>query len=322
MTLVAKAKQSSARVVLALVASCAWSACAARQGESAAPSGAIALSPLDKAHFRWVSAQCVDGVLDLARQGFERTLTTEVYGGKLRFTYDTRLAQPECISTEVWSLQPSAAGQWQFTADAEVRLPAEKPCGAASFDTRPNDAVGQGVVQIAGDTLEELRFGSPWCRGFDARFVYQRIPNPPLDRDEIIRRYVAHWNRRDAHAVASLFADQGALVEPFTRSNDGLPVRHEGRAKIEAWLSQAFGSVPWFALQLTDIQSFDDNGQSLALWRYFDPGLAEPLYGRNLFVLAGGEIFATELQLVSEPVPSSLISDRPAGGRSLQPNTP
>jgi hypothetical protein len=296
-------------------------ACAARQGESASPAASSqALSVLDHAHFRWVSAQCVDGVLDLARQGFERTLTTEVYGSKLRFTYDTQLAQPACISTEVWSLQPAAAGQWEFTADAEVRLPADTPCGASTINTRPADARGQGIVQLSGDTLEELRFGSPWCRGFDVRFVYQRIPSPPLDRDEIVRRYIAHWNRRDARAVASLFADQGALVEPFSRSNDGLPVRHEGRAQIEAWLAQAFNSVPWFALQLTDIQAFDDAanqaprdaGQSLALWRYFDPGLAEPLYGRNLFVLAGGEIFATELQLVSEPVPSS----------SLQPNTP
>src|SRR5262249_36774699 len=107
------AKQSSARLVLAFAISSG--ACAARQGETASPhDDSHTLRVLDHAHFRWVSAQCVDGVLDLARQGFERTLTTEVYGGKLRFTYDTRLAQPECISTEVWSLQPAAAGQWEF----------------------------------------------------------------------------------------------------------------------------------------------------------------------------------------------------------------
>ena len=288
----------------------ALGACASRQGgQPASVPAAQALSVLDHAHYRWVSAQCVDGELDLARQGFDRTLTSEVFGQSLRFTYETRLAQPECVSTEVWSLQPAAAGQWRFIADADVHLPADLPCGAANTSAQPDVL---GMVQVNGETLEEMRFGSPWCRGFDARFVYRRIPAQGLDRDQIIRRYVAHWNRRDPRAVAALFADQGALVEPFSRSNDGQPIRHEGRAQIEAWLKDAFGSVPWFAMQLTGIEALDDSGQALALWRYFDPGLAEPLYGRNLFVLAGGEIFATELQLVSEPVPSS----------SLQPNTP
>ena len=63
---------------------------------------------------------------------------------------------------------------------------------------------------------------------------------------------------------------------------------------------------------LTGIEALDGNGQALASWVISIRPLAEPLTGRNLFVLAGGEIFATELQLVSEPVPSS----------SLQPNTP
>jgi hypothetical protein len=82
-------------------------------------------------------------------------------------------------------------------------------------------------------------------------------------------------------------------------------VRHEGREAIEAWLTSAFNSVPWLALQLRDVETLDERGQVLATWRYFDAKLAEPLAGRNLFVLAGEEIFATELQLVSEPVPVS-----------------
>ncbi|MET0386342.1 MAG: nuclear transport factor 2 family protein [Polyangiales bacterium] len=257
------------------------------------------LEALDHATFRWVSAQCVDGVLDLARQGFERTLSTELIGSRLRFTYETRLAQPQCVSTQVWSLSPEDAGQWRFSADADVRLPADAPCGAAL-----PQADEHGVVNLNGDVLEELRFGSAWCRGFDARFVYRRIPERPLAQAELIRRYVAHWNRRDPSAIAALFSQNGSLSEPFSRSPDGLPVRHEGRPQIEAWLQSAFESVPWLALQLNEIETLDEQGQSLARWRYFDPKLSEPLQGRNLFVLAGGEIFATELQLVSEPVPA------------------
>ena len=260
----------------------------------------------ERGHFRWVSAQCVDGALDLARQGFERTLSTEVAGDVLRLTYDSRLALPQCVSTEVWSARPEAAGQWQFEPGADVRLPADAPCGAAM-----SQSLGHGLFELSGDRLEEVRFNSPWCRGFDARFVYRRVPAPPLSQAEIVRRYVAHWNRRDAQALAGLFAHTGSLIEPFSRSSDGLPVRHEGRQAIAAWLDGAFRSVPWLALQLREVETLDERGQVLATWRYFDPKLAEPLAGRNLFVLAGEEIFATELQLVSEPVPAPASAQKP-----------
>jgi hypothetical protein len=273
-------------------------ACGAQGGGPRSTPAPADLGVLDHARFLWVSAQCVDGQLDLAKIGFERTLTSEVHGRELRFTYDTRLAQPDCVSTEVWSLKPETAGQWRFEPESEVRMPALTACGAAT------QTAGQGVVQLSGDLLEELHFGSAWCRGFDVRFVYRRAPNAALSRDQIIRRYVAHWNRRDAHAVAGLFAEQGVLVEPFSRSADGTPVRHEGRKDVEAWLSQAFGSVSWLALQLSDIEPLEDADQTLAMWRYFDSQLKEPLAGRNLFLLAGGEIFTTELQLVGEPVPA------------------
>ena len=243
-----------------------------------------------------MSAQCVDGVLDLAKTGFERSLRTEVHGPTLRFSYDTRVVQPDCVSTEVWTLEPELAGQWQFSPGAQVSLPTGAACGAAA------DAVGHGVIRLSGDTLEELRFASPWCRGFDVRFVYRRVANAELTNDQLIRRYVAQWNRRDAPAVAGLFAEHGQLVEPFSRSTDGTPVRHEGRAAIEAWLSAAFATTPWLAMQLRSVEPLDEAGQTLAVWNYRDARLAEPLVGRNLFLLAGGEIFATELQLLSEPV--------------------
>jgi uncharacterized protein (TIGR02246 family) len=242
--------------------------------------------------------------LDLARQGFERTLLLEQAGNGLRFTYETRLAQPQCESTEVWSIKPEkASGLWLFVSDSDVRLPPDAACGAAV----PVES-GRGLVVVYGDTLEELRFGSPWCRGFDVRFIYQRIPAPAVNQHELVRRYVASWNRRDARAVSELFASNGTLIEPFSLSTDGLPVRHEGRAAIEAWLKQAFTSVPWLAIQLREIETLDERGQVLALWRYFDPKLAEPLMGRNLFVLAGDEVFTTELQLLSEPVPQAVSS--------------
>jgi hypothetical protein len=286
----------------------AWLCLAACSGStpSAQNAGAVAaLRTLDHGRFVWVSAQCVDGVLDLARAGFERTLYIDVHDQQLRFTYDTRLAQPDCVSTEVWNLKTEAAGQWQFTPEAQVVLPEGRTCGAA------DDSIGHGVISASGDTLEELRFGSPWCRGFDVRFVYRRTPGQLLDRDALLRRYVAHWNRRDAQAVAALFADQGVLVEPLSRSTDGSPVHHIGRPAIASWLAAAFATTPWLGMELMRIEALEDPGQQLALWRYMDPRLSEPLLGRNLFVIADGEIFTTELQLLAEPVAKSEVAAHP-----------
>jgi hypothetical protein len=286
---------ASGRVLSALLV--IWAGCGGSH-----PSGAVAplsltgLGVLDRARFIWVSAQCVDGVLDLASSGFERNLITEVRGPALRFTYDTKLARPDCVSTEIWSLTPASAGQWTFQPEAQVSLPADVTCGANA------DASGLGVLGLNGDILEELRFSSPWCRGYDVRFVYRRVPDAVLSRDQIIRRYAAHWNRRDPAAIAGLFAEHGLLIEPFSWSADGTPVRHEGRNDIERWLTKAFATTPWSAMQLAGVETLDEAGQALAVWSYFDARLAEPLAGRNLFLLAGGEIFATELQLLAEPV--------------------
>jgi ketosteroid isomerase-like protein len=254
------------------------------------------VSALASSRWTWLSAQCVDGGLTLDPLGFERTLDSDVRGNRLLLTYDTLFVDPICVSTEVWSLSPVAGGQWWFSPEARVTQPPRAPCGAHE------DAARQGVLRMTGDTLEEIHFGSEWCRGFDVRFSYRRTSPQALDAQQLVRRYLAHWNRRDPRAVASLFASEGVLVESLSRSPDGAPVRHEGRANVEAWLADAFATTPWLAMQLTDIDVRSES-QATATWRYMDARLAEPVEGRNLFVLAGGEIFATELQLLSSPVP-------------------
>jgi uncharacterized protein (TIGR02246 family) len=253
------------------------------------------LSALASSRWTWLSAQCVDGGLTLDPV-FERTLDSEVRGNRLLLTYDTLFADPTCVSTEVWALSPVAGGQWWFSPEARVTWPARSTCGARE------EAPRQGVLRMTGDTLEEIHFGSEWCRGFDVRFSYRRTPQQALDAQQLVRRYLAHWNRRDPRAVASLFASEGQLVESLSRSPDGGPVRHQGRSNIEAWLADAFATTPWLAMQLTDIDVRSES-QATASWRYMDARLAEPVEGRNLFVLAGGEIFATELQLLSSPSP-------------------
>jgi ketosteroid isomerase-like protein len=256
------------------------------------------LSALANSRWTWLSSQCIDGGLMLDPQGFERTLDSEVRGNRLLLTYDTQFVEPTCVSTEVWTLNPVAGGQWWFSPEARVTLPVRATCGARE------DAPRQGVLRMTGDTLEEIHFGSEWCRGYDVRFLYRRSATQVLDAQQLVRRYLAHWNRRDPRAVASLFASEGVLIESFTRSPDGGAVRHEGRANVEAWLADAFATTPWLAMQLTDVDVRSES-QATASWRYMDARLAKPVEGRNSFVLAGGEIFATELQLLSAPEPQA-----------------
>jgi uncharacterized protein (TIGR02246 family) len=294
-------KPARARSVGLLIAVCvALAACGEGSWRAPPPEEAkVTLTPvaaLASSRWTWLSAECIDGGLFLDPLGFERTLDTELRGNRLLLTYDTLFADPICVTTEIWSLHPVAGNQWWFSPEARVTQPARAACGAHE------DAPRQGVLRMTGDTLEEIHFGSEWCRGFDVRFSYRRLPPQALDAQQLVRRYLAHWNRRDPRAVASLFASDGVLVESLSRSPDGGAVRHEGRASIEAWLADAFATTPWLAMQLTDIDVRSES-QATATWRYMDARLAEPVEGRNLFVLAGGEIFATELQLLSAPSP-------------------
>jgi hypothetical protein len=288
--------RSRLQVAVLLASGCFACGAGTRSGPEVAPPSPLPLTAMTDARWTWLAAQCVDGGLALDPLGFERTLRSELRGNRVILTYDTSLAEPTCKSTEVWTLTPVPGNQWWFSPEARVTLPVAADCGARE------DAARQGVLRMTGDTLEEIHFGSAWCRGFDVRFSYRRAAPEQLNAEQLVRRYLAHWNRRDPRAVASLFAADGLLVEPFTRSNDGAPVRHQGRASVEAYLADAFATTPWLAMQLTGIE-LRSEGRVTATWQYMDARLAEPVQGRNLFVMAGGEIFATELQLLTPPVP-------------------
>jgi len=259
------------------------------------------LSALDGARFRWVQTRCVDGPLDLAPLGFERELFTEVRNNRVMMTFDTRIPRDRCEALLAWEAQyDPGRGLWAFLSPGRVSLPVDAACGV------DETSVEAGMLGLSGDELEVLTFRSPWCRGFDARARYRRVrPRPLAERDQI-RRYYAQFNRRDADALARLFSADGVLVEPFSRTSDGTMKRHVGRDAITAWYAQAFASTAWSWLRLRDLHQAGENGETwVAAWDYMDGALAEPIEGRNLFLLAGGEIFMTEVQLVSVARPAA-----------------
>jgi ketosteroid isomerase-like protein len=264
------------------------------------PQAGGVLAPLSDAQWLWVQSECLDGAMPLAeRAGFARNLWTEVHGESLRFVYDTTLAKPSCSSTEVWTLTPAAGGEWRMLPDAVIVQPVGARCG-------PDVAAERGVLRMASDTLEEVRFRSSFCRGFDVRHVYRRVRVEPLDAQALARRLAAQFSRRDPEAVAALFVDDGVLSESFTRSDTGAPVAHRGREAIRAYLASAFATTPWLSVELTEVEPLTDTGtpgRVVVSVRYMDARLVEPMQARWLLVLVGPQIYSAELQLLSDPKP-------------------
>lgn len=283
-------------------------ACAGRAAEPAEPGAGTSIARLDGSRWLWVSAECSDGAVDLATLGFDQELFLSVQQSSLLMTYETSLATKGCDTTEIWRVSFAETGQFGFEPQSRVTLPAGADCGA-----RASERV-DGALRLSDDTLEVVTARSPWCRGFDARFVYRRVPSEPLDARALVTRYVAHFNRRDAEGMAHLFSEAGSLVEPFSHTADGNYRRHQGRGEIRAWYASAFAGTPWLAMRLLEIDTTDEGGQVAATWEYMDENLKAPIRGRNLFVLAGGEIFESEVQLISEPVPATLQAPSVAEG--------
>ena len=154
-----------------------------------------------------------------------------------------------------------------------------------------------------GSRLEVLVQRSHWCTGLEVRMVYERVPTELLNDDEILRRYVAYFTMGNADQMSGLFAETGALLEPFTTTATGDPYRHDGRGSVHRWFAETFASAPWRALRVTGLETSEADGtmQRVMSWEYMDPRLAQPVSGTTRFTIAAGEIFQAEISLTGEP---------------------
>ena len=264
----------------------------------------------------WVDARCNDGSIDLASIGFERTVDVEKRTDGYLLTYETKLATDGCRSTAIFGahaekelytyrMQPKAWVSWPMHGSASSDAAAVEACGVEEREA------ALGELHFAGDALEIVLQRSPWCRGFDAHFVYRSVPRAPLSAEAVVARYVAHFSRGDASSLAALFDDQGAVIESFSASKDGQPTRHEGRVAIRAYFERVFASASWHAARLLSLSSGDAASEVIAELEYIDSELAEPLRVRSSFVLAGGEIFESDTQLVTDPKPIAMAGNKP-----------
>lgn len=250
---------------------------------------------LDGSQWRWVSAFCTEGPLELGSRGYSSTLRIAQDGASVDLVYDSAYVNEGCQQTIVQHVSPPEGhGELRVEETARVAVPATAECFGQPEPPRP------GEIRRDGQRLEVLVQRSRWCGGFEVRMVFEPMRPTVLGDEDIARRYVAQFMRGDAARVAELFAQTGSVVEPFTVTTTGDPYRHDGREAVEEWFTETFDGTPWRAMRIT---GFDHAERQLVMrWEYMDPRLADPLPGRNTFTIAGGEIFEAVVALDAEPV--------------------
>ena len=248
--------------------------------------------------WRFTEAHCTEGPLDLSSRGFEQELRVMPLGANqpgFMLAFDQTFAREQCTQTVLLSATPTSNGEFQIREEQRISVPATPACENA---VRP-DPPRPGEVRLAGSDLEVLVQRSNWCGGFEVRMTYQLLPQELLTEEQIVRRYIAYFNRKDVASIAGLFADTASLVEPFTVSDTGDSTRHEGREAVGAWFAQAFEGVPWVGLKLNGVRHEGDAW--IADWEYMDGRLEAPFAGTSQFTIAAGEIFEAQLALTRPP---------------------
>lgn len=256
---------------------------------------------LDGTQWRWLEAHCTEGPLDLASRGYAANLfvTQDQTSGATTLITDQEFANESCQHTIAMRATPPESGEnWTMQEVARVALPATDECYDHPEDTRP------GTVRRQGQLLEVLVQRANWCNGYELRMVYAPRDPQPRTENEIVRHYAVLFTLGNADAIAEMFAEAGTLLEPFTRTDTGVPYRHEGRPAVREWYGETFNTAPWRAMRITEIaegQTASGAASRTVTWEYMDPRLSEPLPGTTEFTIAAGEIYEAEISLSGEP---------------------
>lgn len=250
---------------------------------------------IDGTRWRWVEAHCTEGPLDLASRGYTSELTVRLTGEELLLVRDQEFAAEECQHTVLVRARPGQP-DWHIEEIHRIAVPANDLCYGRPEQPRP------GEVRMTGQMLEVLVQRSHLCNGLEVRMVYAPLPATVLSEEQIIRRYAAFFSHGDASAIASLFAETGNLLEPFTRTETGDPYPHSGRLAVRQYYQETFETAPWRSMRITEVTADESqSGGYVMNWEYMDPRLESPLAGLTRFTIAAGEIFEARIELTTEP---------------------
>lgn len=252
---------------------------------------------LNGTQWRFNSASCTEGPLDLASRGFSSSARVEQDGESILITYDQGWANEGCVQTIMQRVSPPAMpGELLIEEVARVAVPSTAECFGQPEAPRP------GEVRRAGRNMEVLVQRSRWCNGFEVTMVFEPAMPSLLTNEDIARRFVAHYTRGDAVRVTSLFSPVGAFLESVTTTETGDAYRHEGRDAIYTYFAETFAGPSWRAMRVTGFEAGTTPQQTVMRWEYIDPRLAQPLAGHHTFTMAAGEIFEAQLAVDAAPV--------------------
>lgn len=253
---------------------------------------------LDGTQWRWIEAHCTEGPLDLQARGFAQKLRVAQDGESLLLTYDQMFATEQCNQTVLQRVSPPPQpGELRMEEIARIAVPPTPACFGRPELPRPGE-----VRRAEGNRLEVLVQRSNWCNGFEVRMVYEPVMPQLLTDEEIVRHYVAYFSLGETDRLATLFAQTGSLLEPFTETDTGDPYRHDGREQVRQWFAETFQGAPWRAMRVLEMAPGEQPHTMVAEWEYMDPRLAQPLRGRTRFTIAAGEIFEAQIELLDNPV--------------------
>lgn len=240
----------------------------------------------------FVEAACTEGGVDLA--DLSRTMVVRGDDDGLLLVFDQTTGQ--CTETFAQHFSPGSnpTDEWAMREETRVRT--------GNCTHTPEASERPGDLRMRGQFMEVYVQRSARCNGLELKMVFAPAPPAEPDGQQILRHYAVHFNRQDARAVTELFADTGSLVEPFNRTPDDQPFRHDGRAQIFGWFQESFSNTPWLALRVIGIEPGETPGAFVMDWHYMDPRLDAPFGGRNRFTIAGGEIFEATLEITQQEI--------------------
>ncbi|MEZ4255434.1 MAG: hypothetical protein R3A78_06925 [Polyangiales bacterium] len=257
--------------------------------------------------WRWVEGECTEGPLRPNGKP-EEVLAVEADGSGLLFVQDRTMERvPACAETIYVRAQPGKApGEYVLREETRMQASADSACGA------PREGDHAAVLRRRGENLEVLmQRAKYWCDGFEARMVYAPATKPVPDDRTLVRHFLGAMARRDANSVASLYAEKGSLVDPYTQTDTGQAARFDGRTMIAAWYTRAFQGTPWVAVQPVATNLGRANGVVFVNWKYMDARLEAPIDVETRLLVATGEIFESE-STVAQATAAREEDDKPA----------
>lgn len=263
---------------------------------------------LEGSEWRFMEAACTDGELDWAQRGMTAHMRIEPESDGILLIRDESFSDG-CARTILTRITPpSQPGDLVIDELTRVALPATPACVGEPEPTHP------GELRVNGEFLDVLVQRSRACRGFELRMSFARRTAESPNEAELMRHYSAFFTRGDVTRITRMFAEPGAVLDPFTLTETGDPTRYEGRDAVGGWYAGTLTQTRWRAQRLVAIERDEPNNSWIGRFEYMDPRLTTPVLGHTRFVIAGGEIFEAESRLDAAPalVGGAAQSETPA----------